>query len=67
MTTEPTDQDRWHELTECLTTAEAQYREMAMQTFADSHDPMNAFRWQQRAEGLHIALGYVRRIGRAAA
>jgi hypothetical protein len=63
MSTTPTDHDRWHELTEILTNSEAEYRTMAAQTFADSHDPMNAFRWQQRAEGLHIALAHVRRIG----
>lgn len=45
------DQDRWHELTEVLTNSEAEYRRMALETFAHSHDPMNAFRWQQRAEG----------------
>jgi hypothetical protein len=57
------DQDKWAELNAQLDTAEAQYREMAEQTFLDSHDPMNAFRWQQRAEGIKIARGYVRQIG----
>jgi hypothetical protein len=60
------DRDCWQELTERLSIAEAQYREMAEQAFSDSHDPVNAFRWQQRAEGIKIARGYMKSISQEA-